>query len=174
MSSDSGFATMNIDVVKLTVIIIIIVLFYEEIKAALYTIKFKITDLFSSGEKDVVETEIEDDSAPEVPTENMTDKPESSDVLTELGYDTDFSWEDAIKADNIDPSVHSNHREFVKDSSRFSSGVGFSALDDESRSRAAMNFQGFRRPQHVPIGATARQQPDVDETVLQRHKEFRF
>ncbi len=84
------------------------------------------------------------------------------------------SWMDLVKEMDLDPSVRENHQEFVKDVTRFSSGANFTNVADDNTSWAFTNFQGLRRPSHVNIGASARQVPDIDETVLQRNKPFRF
>jgi hypothetical protein len=47
-------------------------------------------------------------------------------------------------------------------------------LDPSITSWAFNDWRGLRRPSHVNVGASARQVPDIDETVLQRNKPFRF
>ena len=99
----------------------------------------------------------------------------TSDVLKVMGYGEDtVAWEDYIAADALDPSTFVGHQEFVKDISPINTGAGFTAVDGENGSPIFTNFRGLRRPEHVPIGATARQVPDVDETVLQHNKPFRW
>lgn len=97
-----------------------------------------------------------------------------SDVLTVLGYTGEQPWQEVVKATELDPSTFVNHNEFVKDVRRYSSGANFTSVTDDNTNSAFTNFVGLRRPSHVPIGATARQQPDVDQTVLMRNSRFDF
>jgi len=99
---------------------------------------------------------------------------ETSDMLNVLGYTANQPWEEIAKVSELDPSTFVNHREFVKDVRRFSSGANFTSVADDNNTVFATQFVGLRRPTHVPIGSTARQTPDVDETVLMRNKEFNF
>jgi len=64
--------------------------------------------------------------------------------------------------------------DFVKDVRRFSSGANFTSVTDDNTNLAFVNFRGLRRPEHVPIGPDARQQPDIDESVLSRNRPLRF
>ena len=97
-----------------------------------------------------------------------------SEKLKTLGYTENASWEDRIKAEDLDESVFVGHRDYVKDVSRFSSGANFTSVADDNTSFAFSNFVGLRRPQNVFVGNTARQQPDIDQTVLMRNKDLRF
>ena len=97
---------------------------------------------------------------------------QTSEVLTVLGYTGQQPWGEIIKATELDPSTFVNHNEFVKDVRRFSSGANFTSVNDDNTNSDFVNFVGLRRPTHVPIGETARQQPDVDQSVLQRNKRF--
>jgi hypothetical protein len=97
-----------------------------------------------------------------------------SDVLTVLGYTGEQPWHEVIKATELDPSTFVNHNEFIRDVRRFSSGANFTSVTDDNTNSAFSNFIGLRRPTHVPIGATARQQPDIDQTVLMRNSRFAF
>ena len=110
------------------------------------------------------------------PKANSVDtyQPHASDSLKALGYSGDLPWDEVIQATELDPSTFDNHDEFVKDVRRFSSGANFTSVTDDNTNLAFTNFQGLRRPQHVDIGATARQIPDVDTDVLQRSKIFRW
>lgn len=101
------------------------------------------------------------------------DDPETS-ILDQLGYGEGASWEDTLAATEVDPSVHENHSSFVADTRRFSSGANFTATNDEDGNAAFTNFVGLQRPQHVEVLPDARQQPDVDQTVLQRNKQLRW
>lgn len=97
---------------------------------------------------------------------------QTSDVLTVLGYTGQQPWDEIVKATELDPSTFVNHNEFVKDVRRFSSGASFTSVADDNTSSDFTNFVGLRRPTHVPIGETARSQPDVDQSVLQRNQRF--
>lgn len=97
-------------------------------------------------------------------------KGQTSRTLYQDGYSGPVSWTEVIKASELDPSIYANHRDFVKDVRVFSSGANFTSVTDDNTSPAFTNFQGLRRPQHVPVGADARQQISEDETVLQRNR----
>lgn len=86
----------------------------------------------------------------------------------------DYSWNDVITQTEIDPGVMENHAAFVNDVRRFSSGANFTSVADDNNNQAYTNFIGLNRPQHVNIGADARQQPDVDESVLKRNTYLRW
>jgi hypothetical protein len=103
-----------------------------------------------------------------------TTQPNASDTLQALGYTGELPWDQVISATELDPSTFSNHQEFVKDVRRFSSGANFTSVTDDNTNSAFTNFRGLRRPEHVKIGEDARQTPDVDESVLQRNKPFRW
>ena len=83
------------------------------------------------------------------------------------------SWVDVITQTELDPSIQESQNEFVKDVKRFSSGAGFTSVNDDL-TYMSTNFQGLRRPEYVPIGPGARQVPDEDVYVLQRNKNFRW
>lgn len=95
-------------------------------------------------------------------------------VLGELGYEGALPWDEVLSATELDPSIQDNHNQFVADVRRFSSGANFTAVADDDNNLAFTNFIGLNRPQHVHIGADARQQPDIDQTVLQRNRYLRF
>lgn len=105
------------------------------------------------------------------PEDNLENDAE---VLSELGYNDGAGWSDVLAATELDASVHDNQREFVADVRRFSSGANFTAVTDDNTNIAFTNFTGLRRPQHVHIGDDARQQPDIDQTVLQRNRDLRW
>lgn len=101
--------------------------------------------------------------------------PLTSDILQNEGYAADnFNWGEYITAQDLDPSAFDSQQDFVKDVKRFSSGANFTSTSDDNTSPIFTNFIGLRRPEHVPIGSSARQVPDIDETVLQRTKTFRW
>ncbi len=110
---------------------------------------------------------------PETPTEYMAANDEP-DMMTALGYVGSQPWDETIKLTELDPSTFVHHNEFTKDTRRFSSGANFTSVADDNTSDFFTNFQGLRRPQHVPISPFARQQPDVDQTVLMRNKSLRW
>jgi len=113
--------------------------------------------------------------------EHMTNSPgdiplpaQTSDMLLAMGYTGTVPWDEVIQATELDPSTFASQQEFVKDVRRFSSGANFTSVNDDNTNSAFTNFIGLQRPQHVPIGSTARQIPDVDENVLQRNHQLRF
>jgi hypothetical protein len=95
-------------------------------------------------------------------------------ILMTQGYPADTGWSDSLAATELDPSTFENQANFVADVRQFSTGAGFTSVTDDNTNIDFTNFIGLRRPQHVPIGVSARQQPDIDQTVLQRNKDFRF
>ena|SRR5271170_7097254 len=95
-------------------------------------------------------------------------------TLDALGYTADAPWDQVLQATELDPSTFVNHMDFVKDVRRFSSGANFTSVTDDNTNQAFTNFVGLRRPEHVDIGPDARQQPDIDETVLQRNRGLRW
>jgi hypothetical protein len=96
--------------------------------------------------------------------------PESSDLMQIMGYGDDATWDEVLKTTELDPATFANHQDFVKDVRRFSSGANFTSVTDDNTNSAFTNFVGLRRPQQVDIGASARQQPDIDQSVLKRNK----
>lgn len=82
------------------------------------------------------------------------------------------TWVDYVQDTELDPSIKSNHRLFVKDASRYYNGANFTSIDSDSQTVSSTNFIGLRRPKHSPIGISARQIPDIDESVLKRNRRF--
>lgn len=99
---------------------------------------------------------------------------QTSDTLLALGYTGNVPYDEVIQASELDPSTFVNHMDFVKDVRNFSSGAAFTDKDEDSESFVFTNFIGLRRPQHVEIGASARQTVDVNEDVLKRSRPFVF
>lgn len=99
---------------------------------------------------------------------------ESSELMQIMGYGDDANWNDVLKTTELDPATFANHQDFVKDVRRFSSGANFTSVTDDNTNSAFTNFVGLRRPQQVDIGASARQQPDIDQSVLKRNKPLRW
>lgn len=99
---------------------------------------------------------------------------QTSDTLMALGYTGQVPWDEVMQASELDPSTFVNHQDFVKDVRNFSSGAAFTDKDRSNESFAFVNFIGLRRPEHVEIGASARQQPDLDTSVLKRNRPFIF
>jgi hypothetical protein len=114
------------------------------------------------------------------PKERLTTEPggaistEASELMEVMGYGDHVSWDEVLKTSELDPSTFANHQDFVKDVRRFSSGANFTSVTDDNTNEAFVNFRGLRRPQHVAIGASARQQPDVDQSVLKRNEPLRW
>lgn len=100
--------------------------------------------------------------------------PETAELMEVMGYGDDMSWGEVLKTSELDPSTFANHQDFVKDVRRFSSGANFTSVTDDNTNSAFTNFVGLRRPQHVDIGASARQQPDIDQSVLKRSAPLRW
>ncbi len=101
---------------------------------------------------------------------------ETKQIMTALGYvgPDSSTWEEVIKVTELEPSTFTNHQDFVKDTRRFSSGANFTSVTDDNNSPFFTNFIGLQRPMHVDIGESARQQQDVDQSVLKRNSQLRF
>ncbi len=149
------------------VIVILLVIYWNKI-TQLYNLWFKY-----------------EDKIPDDDTERLEDDPKAgaansgqlgaSDTLTALGYNSEsVPWDEVIQVSELDPATFINHKEFVKDVRRFSSGANFTSVTDDNTNAAFTNFVGLRRPEHVDIGSGARQVPDIDESVLKRSKVFRW
>lgn len=105
------------------------------------------------------------------PDDNLAD---DANMMEEEGYEGNMPWDEVLQATELDPATHDNHRQFVADTRRFSSGANFTSVTDDNTNWSFTQFVGLRRPQHVHIGWDARSQPDVDQSVLQRNKDLRF
>jgi hypothetical protein len=105
---------------------------------------------------------------------NGTINPESAELMQILGYGDSATWDEVLKTTELDPATFANHQDFVKDVRRFSSGANFTSVTDDNTNLAFTNFVGLRRPQQVDIGASARQQPDIDQSVLKRNMPLRW
>ena len=100
--------------------------------------------------------------------------PESAELMKIMGYGDNVTWDEVLKTTELDPATFANHQDFVKDVRRFSSGANFTSVTDDNTNSAFTNFVGLRRPQQVDIGASARQQPDIDQSVLKRNEPLRW
>lgn len=101
--------------------------------------------------------------------------PHTADTLKALGYGGDkLAWDDVIAATELDPSTYKSHQEFIKDVRIFSSGANFTSVTDDNTNLDFVNFVGLQRPMHVDIGKTARQQPDIDTSVLKRNRQINW
>lgn len=170
------------------VLVILLVMFSDQVCYLLDSTKTAVISAIGGREqmKPAKPAIIDDDAiyksltAPPKPREHLDDSGamptlppgQVSDVLTVLGYTGEQPWQEVVKATELDPSTFVNHNEFVKDVRRYSSGANFTSVTDDNTNSAFTSFVGLRRPTHVPIGATARQQPDIDQTVLMRNKRF--
>jgi len=172
----------NIGIV-IVLIVLVVLIFNDQICALIDNVKQSIIGILSGEEhledKDILIQELRKPLEPmkgrrEHMDPNAIGLPpgQTSDVLTVLGYTGQQPWDEIVKATELDPSTFVNHNEFVRDVRRFSSGANFTSVADDNTSSDFVNFVGLRRPTHVPIGETARSQPDVDQSVLQRNKRF--
>ena len=154
----------------IVLLIILLVMFSSQIMA--YMVQMK--SYFMGGTASSPVEMLSDDDEVNDPKAGATAQPATSDSLKALGYVGGLPWSDVIKTTELDPSTFINHEEFVKDVRRFSSGANFTSVTDDNTNLAFVNYVGLRKPESVTIGSTARQIPDVDETVLQRNKVFRW
>jgi hypothetical protein len=168
--------------IALILIVILVLIFSDQAFSAISSTKRAVTSAIT-GKPMVVQgssslPDDDDDSGverlndPKITTVNPP--AEVSATLDALGYTADAPWDEVLQATELDPSTFVNHMDFVKDVRRFSSGANFTSVTDDNTNIDFVNFRGLRRPEHVPIGAGARQVPDVDESVLQRNRPIRF
>jgi hypothetical protein len=168
-----GFAT-----IALIIILLIVLIYDQQIFYMVHSVKNAALSIFTGKRLRKCPDLVDDDDViermndPKITTVNTP--AEVSSTLDALGYTADVPWDEVLQATELDPSTFVNHMDFVKDVRRFSSGANFTSVTDDNTNIDFTNFQGLRRPSHVPIGASARQQPDIDETVLQRNRELRF
>lgn len=169
---------MNCTLICLAVLIVLILIFHKQIWDWFLCTKNALWGDNSSGGKVYVMTD--DDMSPrrehinnpKITTVESSDTVNST--LDALGYSADAPWDAVLQATELDPSTFRNHMDYVKDVRRFSSGANFTSVTDDNTNLAFTNFVGLRRPESVPIGESARQTPDVDESVLQRNRPIRF
>lgn len=92
------------------------------------------------------------------------------------GYTGKIPWDEQIALTELDPGMFQSQADFVKDVRRFSSTSSFTSVADDNTNSDFTNFVGLRRPEAIPnmIGGTARQIPDINETVLTRNKILRW
>lgn len=123
-------------------------------------------------------TQSEDEMIPDEDMKVIRDRdyesPDTRKMQEFLGYGDNLSWNEVLKTTELDPATFTNHQDFVKDVRRFSSGANFTSVTDDNTNAAFTNFVGLRRPSHVDIGASARQQPDIDQSVLKRNGGLRW
>lgn len=167
---------MNIILAVIVVILVLVFMYYTDLFGYGTFVKS-----FYNKEKEVQELPDDDNTTEKMVTDDPkansinTYQPKESDTLKALGYGVgQLPWDEVIQFTELDPGTMTAHKEFVKDVRRFSSGANFTSVTDDNTNLAFVNFQGLRRPEHVKIGSGSRQIPDVDETVLQRNKVFRW
>lgn len=163
------------------VIVLLILVFNNQIDYLLKSTKRTIASMFTGKDPEPdmqvylnEHMDDEDQAKSEEYNDPGYEASEGSDILNALGYTGEQSWDETIKGTELDPSVFGSHREFVKDVRRFSSGANFTSVADDNVRSDQTNFIGLRRPQHVPIGESARQQPDVDQDILKRNGDLRW
>lgn len=163
-------------IVALIVVLIIALVFSPQLKALM---KSKSSanegqDFVVPDEDNIAKEHLENDNQLGMGITDGTINPESSELMQIMGYADGTSWDETLKATELDPGTYSNHQNFVKDVRRFSSGANFTSVTDDNTNSAFTNFVGLRRPMGVAIGASARQQPDIDQSVLKRNQPLRW
>jgi hypothetical protein len=164
----------------ITLIIILILVFNQQLSYWISATKDTIVSMLTGEPPGKSSDRLLDDdddsyerlSDPKITTTNSPQQ--ASQVLGKLGFPADTPWDEVMQATELDPSTFTSHMDFVKDVRRFSSGANFTSVTDDNTNSDFTNFRGLRRPEHVPIGPDARQQPDIDETVLQRNRPIRW
>jgi hypothetical protein len=92
-------------------------------------------------------------------------------VLKREGTSENLDWMEVCKGTELDPSTQDNHSDFIKETSRYSSGANFTSTTDDNISSQMVNFVGLRRPSSVPISPGRRQIEDLQYDVFDRNKE---
>lgn len=162
------------------VLIILLLVFSNQVIFAINSLKATVLSVFNGQDPQQINCELSDDDDVEryqvdpKSASTASYQPSSSDSLMALGYSGNLPWDEVIQTSELDPSTFINHQEFVKDVRRFSSGANFTSICDDNVNLAYTNFIGLRRPEHVTIGESARQVPDVNEDVLKRNRVFRW
>lgn len=160
----------------LVILILLLVIFSTRFQSWLASIWSRLMD----KESDSILPELEHAGNPDTATSSTPPPPgvsvlppgQTSDTLMALGYTGSVPWDEVLQAAELDPATHLRQMEFTKDVKRYSSGANFTDVSGDNNSFAFTNFTGLRRPQHVEIGYSARQVPDIDEDVLKRNKRF--
>lgn len=167
---------METEVAALIVVVtlLVIVIFSEQIIYLIMAAKATFISLLTGENPEEV-------SYQEYGSEDMKNNPKKAakthltgtaqENATALGISSTLPWDEVIKVTELDPATFINQQEFVKDVRIFSSGANFTSVSDSNNSDAFVNFVGLVRPEAYVgmIGASARQVPDVDETVLTRN-----
>lgn len=97
---------------------------------------------------------------------------ETGEILQRQGMEN-ADWNEVMLASSVEPAVFASHRDYVKDVRKFSSGPGFTSVDDGVLGNFN-NFVGFFRPQYVPEGSSARSVSGTDPAVNKRWTHVRF
>ena len=148
-------------IIAIIVVVLLLVIFYEQV--CMYLAK---ANKMLMGKKENAKGLSIEDFEGKVPEGPHPREDEGK----YMNMDTsDGSWNDHIRSIDIEPVVQLNHQDFVKNTRNFSNGASFTTVNGGDNNLAFTNFVGLRRIQHVPIGPDARQQPDVDQSVLQRN-----
>ena len=170
----------------IVLIILIVLIFHRQIFYLIGSVKNALSNAFHGptgpvrlpcgcmGLCNCVNIPDENYMTPETLTNPTDDLAEDADALERQGFEGQLPWDEVLQATELDPATHDNHRQFVADTRRFSSGANFTSVNDDNTTWSSTQFVGLRRPQHVHIGADARQQPDQDSTILQRNKDLRW
>jgi hypothetical protein len=171
-----GNITISVSL-AIVLIVLLTLAFNQQISYMLSTTKSAFLSMLTGASPNGAYELADDDDIekmgnPKEPTNKSANQVSS--LLDQLGYSQDAPWDAVLQATELDPSVYVNHLDFVKDVRRFSSGANFTSVADDNTSIDFTNYRGLRRPAHVPIGKSARQTPDIDETVLQRNKDLRW
>lgn len=154
-------------VIAIIVVVLLLVIFYEQV--CVYLAKANKLLMGKAGKKEgatalSIKEKFEDGKVPEGPHPR-------EDEGKYMNMDTsDGSWSSYARDIDVEPVVQLNHQDFVKNTRNFSNGAAFTTVSSDNTNLAFTNFVGLRRNVHVPIGPDARQQPDIDASVLQRNE----
>lgn len=81
-----------------------------------------------------------------------------------------LSYTEKIKVDELDEeTVDAHYRDMVKQLPIFSSGAGYSIVEEDSTSPVFTNYTAFSRPEYVEILPNPRQIPSEDINVLKEN-----
>lgn len=167
-------------IVAIIIVVLLVIIFNKQIYYLVDAVKSTLVSLFTGKRPSKRSCGLPDDDELErMSNKNnivMLPKGEASNTMIELGYTGGVPWSEVLAVTEVDPAIHASHMDFVKDVRRYSSGANFTSVTDDNTNIDFTNFRGLQRPTAIEhqIGESARQTPDIDETVLTRNKLVRW
>jgi len=76
---------------------------------------------------------------------------------------TPRSWGQSLRDNQITPDIKARHQaDMVDVTPIYSSGAGYSEVEQDNNNPAFTQWRGFTRPDYIPLLPDARQLPDID------------